>query len=586
MNWAQLRGMLWLRWRLTRNQWRRGGEINAAITLIVVICALGMAVIGGVVGVAVGALGLSQASPTVNLIVWDALAAAFLLFWTVGVLTELQKSDILDLSRLLLLPISLRDVFLLNYVSSHFSLSLALVMPAMLGLAIGLVFGRSVSMLLVFPLVVGFFFMITAWTYCLRGWLASLMINKRRRRAIIMGLTMTFVLLAQLPNLLTNVWMRGEHEKFPQTPAEVPEWNKRQAEKQAQQAERRTQQAAIFERVHHYVPPMWLANGVKSLAEGRVWPAIWGAFGMFAIGAWGLAHAYHSTLRFYLRGGTSQAAPKPAAEPSSHAGGRLLVERIVPGVPEEAGAMALASLRSMLRAPEVKMSLATNVAILMFLSAGLLVSRAAKVPDGIKPFAACGAAAIAMMGLGQLMFNHFGFDRAGFRALVLIPTPRRYILLGKTLAVLPVGLAVFAIYLVLATFVARLGPWDIMAGVVEFLTAFLVMSVLGNLASIIVPYRIAAGSLKPTKIPFMSMLLIILVQMLSPLTMLPVFLPAGLGLLVGHFGWLPAGAVTLACAVLFAALAALIYWLTLEPFGRLLQKREKRILEVVTQEVE
>ena len=31
MNWDQLRTLLWLRWRLTRNQWGRAGRINAAI---------------------------------------------------------------------------------------------------------------------------------------------------------------------------------------------------------------------------------------------------------------------------------------------------------------------------------------------------------------------------------------------------------------------------------------------------------------------------------------------------------------------------------------------------------------------------
>ena len=41
MNWDQLRAMLWLRWRLTRNQWRRGGQLNAVITLILLVIGLG-----------------------------------------------------------------------------------------------------------------------------------------------------------------------------------------------------------------------------------------------------------------------------------------------------------------------------------------------------------------------------------------------------------------------------------------------------------------------------------------------------------------------------------------------------------------
>ena len=91
MNWAQLRGMLWLRWRLTRNQWRRSGQLGAAFTLIFLILALGAAAIGGGIGVVGGAMGLSHATSATNLIVWDVLAVAFVLFWTIGLITELQK---------------------------------------------------------------------------------------------------------------------------------------------------------------------------------------------------------------------------------------------------------------------------------------------------------------------------------------------------------------------------------------------------------------------------------------------------------------------------------------------------------------
>ncbi len=40
MNWGQLHTIIWLRWRLTRNQWSRGGPLNAIITLIVMTGAL------------------------------------------------------------------------------------------------------------------------------------------------------------------------------------------------------------------------------------------------------------------------------------------------------------------------------------------------------------------------------------------------------------------------------------------------------------------------------------------------------------------------------------------------------------------
>src|SRR6185437_6566448 len=45
----------------------------------------------------------------------------------------------------------------------------------------------------------------TAVTHQFQGWLASLMLNKRRRRTIIVVFTMVFVLFAQVPNLI-NQW--------------------------------------------------------------------------------------------------------------------------------------------------------------------------------------------------------------------------------------------------------------------------------------------------------------------------------------------------------------------------------------------
>ena len=272
---------------------------------------------------------------------WDGLVALFLVFWTIGIVTELQRSEIIDLSRLLHLPVSLRDVFLLNYLASHFSFSLALMLPAMLGLTVGLVLGtRARRWLLLFPLVFGFFFMITAWTYCLRGWLASLMVNKRRRRAIIMGVTMAFVLLAQLPNLLTNVWFA------------------RQAQPSADSGSGGLQAVAIATgggtgaggrhvrtQSHRYIPFLWLPLGAKALAEGR---RLAGGVGRLRhvrdreVGT-GTGLPRHAPLLPGRREPANSARRRPPCERPAPAE-RILVERTLPAIPEEAAAMAFASL--------------------------------------------------------------------------------------------------------------------------------------------------------------------------------------------------------------------------------------------------
>ena len=85
----------------------------------------------------------------------------------------------------------------------------------MLGLGIGLAISRGPEMILLVPLALSMVFMVTAWTYCLRGWLATMMSNPRRRRTVIMCITLAFVLIAQGPNLYFNVFQN--RDSFGQT---------------------------------------------------------------------------------------------------------------------------------------------------------------------------------------------------------------------------------------------------------------------------------------------------------------------------------------------------------------------------------
>ncbi|MHB1305958.1 MAG: hypothetical protein ACYC23_02620, partial [Limisphaerales bacterium] len=119
-----------------------------------------------------------------------------------------------------------------------------------------------------------------------------------------------------------------------------------------------------------------------------------------------------------------------------------------------------------------------------------------------------------------------------------------------------------------------------------FGSAYLLASLAGNALSMLAPYRVAPGSLKPTKMPASRTLIIILSNLLFPVLMLPVFLPPGLGWLMASLGWMPGpSAVMLVALVVFAGLAG-VYRLFLPLMGRTLQAREKEILRFVTEEVE
>ncbi len=575
---SQLRTIFWLRWRLTRNQWSRSGQLNLIITAVVTFLLVVVGAAGGLAGLLVGAFALARVSPKVILGVWDGTIGAFLLFWTIGILSEIQRSETIDVGKMLHLPVSMRGIFFVNYVASHVTASIIVFVPWMMGLSIGLAAGRGWAMLWMLPLTLGFVLMITAWTYHLRGWLLILMQNPRRYRAIVGGITLVFILLSQLPNLLIDGRHRHgppSHSKQvqPETPREPP------VERYS-----KPESFSTVLWVHNIVPVLWVGNGATHLAGGGVWPAILGTAGTFGLAGLGLGRAYRSTRRFYE--GRSIKAKTRRRKERVVATHRTLLERTLPGVPDEAAALALAFFRSMTRATEVKMAMATSLLWLVIFGGMLFVRHSGPAGAGVQPFAATAAVVLPFFGMAQLLLNHFGFDRAGFRALVLSPVPRWQILLGKNLALLPFAMGIGLTLLLIATLALHI-PWLVgLAACLQFVTAFLLLSMLGNLISPLLPCRIAPGALRPTKMPTSTVLLLMLCHACFSAAIAPIFLPAVAGWLFATAGWLPAAPTNLLFSAVECLLLVALYSFSLPHLGNLLQRREKEILRIVTQEVE
>jgi hypothetical protein len=585
VNWDQLKTILWLRWRLTRNQWARSKGIGAVVSAIV---AAGVFLLGGTsfaVALVGGIYGLGDAKVVVVWAVWCGLTVAFLFLWVMGLLIELQRSESIDLQRLMHLPVALGQIFVINYLASHLAVSIVVGVPAMMGLAIGLAISRGPAMLLLAPLALGMVFMITAWTYCLRGWLASLMSNPRRRRTVTVAVMFAFILLSQGPNLYFNVIRKVNR------PAAGAASESAQSRRNAQSAANQ-EELDQFRSAQKYIPPLWLPLGAQGLAEGRALPALYGTLGCVAIGALGLRRAYRGTLRFY-RGDASgkvttqiQQSRMPTAAPAPTKAGRRFLELRLPGVPEQAAALALATFRSLLRAPEVKLAWGTSFIVTIIVGGTLLFRSTTKTPEAAKPLIATGAVVFSVFMLVQFYSNQFGLDRDGFRALILAPVERRLILLGKNLACLPVGAGFGVVLLVLIAARLRLSPFVFAAALLQLAAVLLLAGLVGNLLSILVPYRIAAGTLKPTKMPGLAMLVLMLCHFSFPIAMAPVFVPPLAELLWRSAGWPAVVPVNLILSIALAGVMALAYWQTLGPMGRLLQRRETKILGIVTVEVD
>ncbi len=217
MNAEHFRAFIWLRWRLFANRVRRGGAVNAAFTIFFAGVALFLSAVMALVAFCVGLFVLRDVAPDILLYVWDGLVAVFLFGWAVGVLVELQRSEPLSLDKFLHLPVSLTGAFLINYLSSLLTFSTILFLPTMLALGLALIIARGPGLLTVLPLLTAFFLMVTAVTYQFQGWLASLMTNPRRRRTVIVVVTMAFILSCQLPNLanMLGIWKNLDQDSAP-----------------------------------------------------------------------------------------------------------------------------------------------------------------------------------------------------------------------------------------------------------------------------------------------------------------------------------------------------------------------------------
>jgi hypothetical protein len=264
-----------------------------------------------------------------------------------------------------------------------------------------------------------------------------------------------------------------------------------------------------------------------------------------------------------------------------------MLELRLPLVPEQAAAVALGTFRSLLRAPEVKMAWGMAFIVPVIFGASVFWRGAPKIPTTANPFIVAGAMGFSLFMLMQFLVNQFGYDREGFRAFVLSPVARRHILLGKNLATLPVSATCGLLVLAMVSFWLRLPLLVAMAAVFQLASLLLLSSMAGNLFSILMPFRIQAGTMKPTKMPALTALAVVLCQLLFPLVaMVPVMIPALLEWLWRLAGWPVLVPVSLILSVLLATLTAILYWRSLEPLGQLLHRREMRILNTVTVEQE
>jgi ABC-2 type transport system permease protein len=614
MNLDHLRAFVWLRWRLLANQVTKGHIFNQILLIIFAVGGVLSSIALFVGGFVVGALvfALADIPSWVMLVVWDGLVVAFLFTWSIGVLQELQRSEALSIEKFLHLPVSLAGVFVLNYLSSLFSINLLMFMPMLVGFSLGLVLSKGLTMLLLLPLLAAFLLMVTALTYQFQGWLASLMVNKRRRRTIIVLVTFGFILLFQLPNALNLYFQPWNLDNRNELNLQQAELNVALANKaitkddfqKKMTAANEAHESSKKERDRMYaefaeeaawitsavLPPGWLAIGASDASEGNVARALLGIFGMGLIGAGSLWRAYRTTLRLYtgqFTAGKKTPAAVIARAPATptkagEARPAMLLERQIAWLSEPATVIALATFRSLTRAPEAKMLLLSPVImVLIFGGIGSQVS-AEKVADPLRPLIVFGAMALNMLSLLQIVSNQFGFDRSGFKIYVLSPALRRDVLLAKNLAILPLIAVLTAPLIIVLEFLFPMPIGYLLAVPFEFISMSLLLCLPANLVSILSPMQMAPGSMNPASPKVIPILVRFLLMLALPLAMAPVMLPWGIEAGLAALEVVEGIPICLVLSALECMAVIMLYRWLLDLQGRLVQYRELQILEAVT----
>jgi ABC-2 type transport system permease protein len=616
MNLEHLKTYIWLRWRLSANQVRRTGALGAIIAAILAVLRIFGGILTFVAGLLIGVLALREAQPRVVMVVWDIFAGGFLFFWMIGLMGELNSSELLSLDNFMHLPVSPAGAFLINYAGSSFGLSLILFLPAMIGLGIGLTLSRGLGMLLLFPLIAAFFLMITAITYQFRGWLASMMTNPRRRRTIIAVVTLLFVLVLQIPNIMNHLGRGADTKKLAQTEryrkSEMlkkdldsgritrQEYDRHMAEGVAAwQASRKRESEKNYEitwLVNKVAPPGWLPFGAAMVSQGRIFPALAGIAGMGLIGTASLWRSYRTTIRMYMgdfnagltrRMFRAKSAPKKILKSKTEArSNAAFLEKRLPWISEQASAISLASFRALIRAPEVKMMLMTPV-IMLGVFGGAFARQGSNVPVMVRPLAALGAAAfLLIIGLTGFLGNLFAFDRSGFRAFVLSSTPRRDILLGKNLALFPFAFIFMLLVIGVLQWLRPMRLEHLLAVFFQTVPLYLMFCFAGNMLSIFSPVTLKPGSGQPAPHQGVRVLFQIVFMLVVPLLMSLSLIPLGVEALFTFLHLAEGFPTFLVLSLIQLAVMVWLYRIALDWQGALLQKQELKILEVVTQKVE
>lgn len=312
--------------------------------------------------------------------------------------------------RMLLLPIPRVALYLAQMTGAVADPWVLLIVPVMIGVPIGLAIGLKFGAALV-ALLAGVVFMIFVMGLTsLASSIVHLLLRDRRRGDIVM---LILVLVIPVVALAPQLFMRAERK------------DGRRLTRAERQALPPSATAVAAGRLLPYVPSEIYRRTTITSARAPLEATVpLATLGMIAltIQAAGFA-AYRRVLDMPVSLGTRRAGSFAA-----------LWKRVIPGLSPAASAVAFTQLRTALRTPRGRATIASPLLLPVVFAA--IASQSGRMPfpgiDGQNGLGLAGFGLFAsIVSLIPLAMNQFAMDRAGFTRYMLAPLSVRDLLVGK-----------------------------------------------------------------------------------------------------------------------------------------------------------
>jgi len=412
------RAFMWMRWRVLINSLERTTardtlERFAVATeklgpIMAMVLLIPTSIILFLLGITAG-FGLATGDWLMTMEVIRYFLLLALALTIVGPIV-LPTRDSGSVVRLLLLPIPRLALYLGQMGGAIADPWIALIVPVVLGVPIGLAVGLNFVAAFIALLAGAAFMWLVLGLTSLASSFVHLLLRDRRRGDIVM---LVVVLVIPLLAMAPQMFLRGD----------------RSGGRRLTRAERAALPPTRIERLVvrsvPYIPSEMYRRATVSGSRApfdAVVPLASLALVAFAVQAAGFA-AYRRVLDMPVSLGTRRAG--------SFGG---LWDRVVPGLTPGASAVAMTQLRLALRTPRGRASVVTPL-LMPVLLAGLAY-RTGRMPiPGIETNSGIGLAAFgtfaSMLALIPLAMNQFAIDKAGFTRQMLLPLSVRELLWGK-----------------------------------------------------------------------------------------------------------------------------------------------------------